>query len=123
MISLILLVIPLIFLVGCTDDYYLSTNINIINNSNGTGNITAGSNGEIQFNDAGSFGADSDLTWDNANKRLGIGTNNPNSTIHIIGNMTITEHTIIDELIICDNGTATIMTRNTTLAIHAGCTL
>ena len=33
----------------------------------------AGSTGEIQFNDAGSFGASSALFWDKVNKRLGIG--------------------------------------------------
>jgi len=38
-------------------------------------------------------------------------------------NSFIDGNAIINELIICDNGTATIMTRNTTLAINAGCTL
>jgi hypothetical protein len=33
----------------------------------------AGSNGEIQFNNSGAFGADSLLVWDNTNKRLGVG--------------------------------------------------
>jgi len=37
----------------------------------------AGSDGQIQFNDSGVFGADSNLYWDNANKRLGIGIDSP----------------------------------------------
>jgi len=37
----------------------------------------AGSAGEIQFNEASAFQADSDLFWDNVNKRLGVGLNDP----------------------------------------------
>lgn len=33
----------------------------------------AGSNGQVQFNNSGSFGASSNLTWDNTNARFGIG--------------------------------------------------
>ena len=43
----------------------------------------AGSDGQIQFNDNGSFGASSDLVWDNTNKRLGIGTTNPNAILSL----------------------------------------
>ena len=42
----------------------------------------AGSNGQIQFNDSGSFGADSVLVWDNTNKRLGVGAS-PASTVRL----------------------------------------
>jgi hypothetical protein len=38
-----------------------------------SGGTPAGSNGEIQFNNSGAFGADSGLVWDNTNKRLGVG--------------------------------------------------
>jgi len=38
-----------------------------------SGGTPAGSTGQIQFNDSGSFGADSSLFWDNTNKRLGVG--------------------------------------------------
>jgi len=38
-----------------------------------SGGTPAGSTGQIQFNNAGSFGADSGLFWDNTNKRLGVG--------------------------------------------------
>ena len=44
----------------------------------------AGSDGEVQFNNAGSFGASSDLFWDNVNKRSGIGTDSPSFNLDII---------------------------------------
>lgn len=47
------------------------------------GGNPVGSNGEIQFNDAGSFGADSNLFWDDVNKRLGIGTVSPTEKLDI----------------------------------------
>lgn len=34
----------------------------------------AGNDGDIQFNQAGSFGASNKLKWDNTNSRLGVGT-------------------------------------------------
>lgn len=34
----------------------------------------AGSDGDIQFNQGGSFGSSNKLRWDNANSRLGVGT-------------------------------------------------
>ena len=49
------------------------------------GATPAGSTGHIQFNDAGALGADSNLFWDNTNKRLGIGTTTPGSLLDING--------------------------------------
>lgn len=40
----------------------------------GGGGSAAGNTGEIQFNNAGAFGASSNLFWDNAKRNLGIGT-------------------------------------------------
>jgi hypothetical protein len=40
---------------------------------NGTGGTPAGSNGQVQFNDNDSFGADSNLFWDNTAKELQTG--------------------------------------------------
>lgn len=37
------------------------------------GDIPAGSDTQLQFNDAGAFGASADLTWDDATKELDIG--------------------------------------------------
>lgn len=54
----------------------------------GAGN-PAGSNGYIQFNDGGSFGADSALFWNNTNKRFGLGTTQPQNKFDIVsGNQT-----------------------------------
>ena len=39
------------------------------------GGTPAGNTGEIQFNNAGAFGATSGLFWDNTNGRLGVGLN------------------------------------------------
>ena len=50
-----------------------------------TGAKPAGSTGYIQFNDAGNLGADSNLFWDNTNKRLGIGTTEPSEKLTVVG--------------------------------------
>jgi len=42
----------------------------------------AGTDGQIQFNSSSAFGADSNLYWDNTNKRLGVGTSSPSASIH-----------------------------------------
>lgn len=50
--------------------------------------LPAGVNGNVQFNNAGVFGADNNLFWNNSNKRLGIGTNAPAGMMEIKGNST-----------------------------------
>jgi len=45
----------------------------------------AGSDQQVQFNNAGAFGADSNFVWDNSNKRLGIGETAPDSLLHTKG--------------------------------------
>lgn len=50
----------------------------------GTGVGTpAGSDTEIQYNDAGSFGASPFFVWDDSNNRLGIGVSSPLANIHV----------------------------------------
>jgi len=66
------------------------TNIKTINGNSilGSGNLVvttaaAGTTGQVQFNNSGSFGADNDFFWDNTNKRLGIGTATPGTHLDI----------------------------------------
>jgi hypothetical protein len=58
---------------------FIADTLNIPTASGGT---PAGITGQIQFNNAGSFGADSALFWDNTNKRLGIGAT-PATTVRL----------------------------------------
>lgn len=44
-----------------------------------------GNEGQIQFNSSAQFNADSNLFWDNLNKRLGIGTETPVVPLDVIG--------------------------------------
>jgi hypothetical protein len=64
------------------------TNIKTINSTSllGSGDISidanpSGSAGSIQFSDGSAFASDSNLFWDNTNKRLGVGTNTPTASI------------------------------------------
>jgi hypothetical protein len=41
----------------------------------------------VQFNNAGVFGGSANLTWDNANSRLGIGLTNPTQQLQLTANM------------------------------------
>lgn len=50
-----------------------------------------GVTGNVQFNNAGSFGGTNDLFWDNTNKRLGVGINSPSASLHIYSNSTTTD--------------------------------
>ncbi len=48
--------------------------------------VAAGDAGQIQFNDGSdAFAADAALHWDNTNKRLGIGTTSPATSLHVNG--------------------------------------
>lgn len=43
----------------------------------------AGSSGQVQFNNSGSFGASSNFVWDNTNARIGIRNGTPSASIDI----------------------------------------
>lgn len=49
------------------------------------GGSPGGANGNVQFNNAGAFGGDNTFFWNNANKRLGLGTSTPIGRLHIKG--------------------------------------
>lgn len=56
----------------------------IKDSTGGGGGTPAGSNGYVQFNSSGSFGADSKLFWDNDLKGLGIGTDVPQTKLDVV---------------------------------------
>jgi hypothetical protein len=49
------------------------------------GGTPGGSTTNIQYNNAGSFAGDTSLVWDNTNKYLGINTQTPTESLHMIG--------------------------------------
>ncbi|MCS7317833.1 MAG: hypothetical protein NZZ41_05970, partial [Candidatus Dojkabacteria bacterium] len=70
------------------DLWWNGTNLFFFNGTNSidllvSGGNPAGSNGQIQFNNNGSFGASSQLYWDNSLNLLGIGTNLPDAKLTI----------------------------------------
>ena len=77
---------------GLQAELVSGTNIKTINSTSllGSGDISlttsaAGTSGQIQFNDSSAFGADSNLFWDNTNKRLGVGTSSPATALEVAG--------------------------------------
>jgi hypothetical protein len=52
----------------------------------GASGSPAGANGQIQFNNAGSFGAEANLFWNASSNRLGIQNASPEDNLDIIGN-------------------------------------
>lgn len=64
----------------------LSSNASTITiNSTGGSGTPGGSNGQVQYNDGGSFGGDADFIWDDVDKRLGIGRNPTTYTLEVEG--------------------------------------
>jgi hypothetical protein len=74
---------------GKQDTLVSGTNIRTVNGNTLLGSTDlvintppSGLTGQIQFNNGGAFGADSNLFWDNTNKRLGIGAT-PATTVRL----------------------------------------
>jgi len=66
------------------------TNIKTINSSSilGAGDLVvsgvpAGATGNVQFNNAGAFGGEANLFWDDTNNRLGVNTTTPGTTLDL----------------------------------------
>jgi hypothetical protein len=66
------------------------TNIKTINSSSilGAGDLVvsgvpAGATGNVQFNNAGAFGGEANLFWDDTNNRLGVNTATPGTTLDL----------------------------------------
>jgi hypothetical protein len=73
---------------------------------NGGGRAPGGANGEIQFNNGGSFGGSPNLFWNNGSEFLGIGTNSPTAAISLSGSdPTINNVTTNGSITIASNGT------------------
>lgn len=64
---------------------YPNFTVSSTDNNSGT---PGGLNKTIQFNNSGSFGGDTTMIWDNANKRLGLGVTNPTGRMVIQGSST-----------------------------------
>ena len=82
--------LPVVGITAGTNVTVSSTGGNFtINSTGGGGGTPAGSTGEVQFNNAGAFGASSNLFWNNAaaptGQRLGIGTTSPGARLQIVG--------------------------------------
>ena len=45
---------------------------------------------------ASTLSYDGDFTWDNTNKRLGLGTTSPTSRLHVVGNTILTQNLTVD---------------------------
>ena len=61
------------------------TNWHLILAGGGAAANPGGTDGQIQYNDGGSFGGAADLYWDDANSRLGIGKSSPDQRLEIAG--------------------------------------
>jgi len=84
-----------ITIAGGNANYVLSTdgagNLSWVPQTGGNGGTPAGSNTQLQFNDNGSFGGDTDLTWNKATNFMYVGGNatvtgtmNVNTTLNVV---------------------------------------
>lgn len=71
-----------------TNHIFFRPSFDIVEIDDGVGGATGvpgGLHGYVQYNNNGAFGGASDLFWDDANNRLGIGTTTPDEKLQIAG--------------------------------------
>ncbi len=74
---------------GSDHTLYLYDGSSWVDLSAGGGGATpGGSDGQIQYNDGGTFGGASELYYDDADGKLGINTTNPSARLHIVDDVT-----------------------------------
>ena len=75
---------------GGTNGQYIQTdgagNLSWVTGGGSGNGVVGGSTGQIQFNNAGSFGGSANLVWDNANARLGA-ANIATNSVTVYGNL------------------------------------
>ena len=71
---------------GAGNDLPMQASTTAINFTGTVSGLASGVSGAIQFSNGSAFASDaSNLFWDDTNNRLGIGTNSPSATAHIVG--------------------------------------
>ena len=71
---------------GAGNDLPMQASTTAINFTGTTTGLASGVSGAIQFSDGSAFASDAtNFFWDNTNKRLGVRTNAPTATTHIVG--------------------------------------
>jgi hypothetical protein len=77
--------LPVVGITAGTNVTVSSTGGNFTINASGGSGSPEGSTGQVQYNNAGVFGASSNLFWDATNSRLGVGTSSPSARIQSNG--------------------------------------
>jgi hypothetical protein len=110
---------PASLIAGSNVTISTTTSTITISSTGGSGS-PAGSSGNVQFNDSGSFGGSNNLFWNKINNRLGIGSTSPFSTLSIASTtynyvnplLTIATSTDPYGVLFTVNATSTVETTN-----------
>jgi hypothetical protein len=71
------------------DGYFVTAGyVNAVSGAIGGGGSPGGSDGQVQYNNGGSFGGESTFVYDDTNNRVGIGTTAPNNLLNVSGGIT-----------------------------------
>ena len=80
----------------------------VTGSSNSANTLAAGTTGQVQFNGGTNLAADSNFTWDNTNKRLGIGSTTPAKTLDVVGTAKISTSLVTPLIYPATNSTTAI---------------